>query len=337
MTAVQRQNLDDAAAHAVTLRQNAQTLSGGAHSPLPASPPSGQPATETVDPMAVYLAVADEFYAAEMALESSGMLDALSAHCEDVLDPVSIAALRARQGRARFTLSHSGTTEETLRDALARSIRLGARAAASEAMARYYLANLLMMTGRLDEARATALPLLEDPELIDKEAAASLGRTAHLLARITVTLGRRQQQADVRRREFRTAMKLFRDALREAQLTRNEELERLVNLDISDLGELEAPVAGVIEDDEDMAELLAPAEDPSTEAPSAPVTSALPPRLLCLFGLVAGTEGALDEAEYWFKRVERWLRGADADSDDARTVRQELSQARAALLQDTSK
>jgi tetratricopeptide (TPR) repeat protein len=341
VTAVQSQNLDDAAAYAVTLRQNARTLSGGAHSLLPASPPGGLSATETVDPVAVYLAVADEFYAAEMALESSGMLDALSEHCEDVLDPVSIAAVRARQGRARFTLSHSGTTEETLRDALARSIRLGARGAASEAMARYYLANLLMKTGRLDEARATALPLLEDPELIDKEAAASLGRTAHLLARITVTIGRRQQQADVRRREFRTAMKLFRDALREAQLTRNEELARLVNLDISDLGELEAPIAGIVEDDEAMAELPAPelpapAEDPSTEAPSARAASALPPRLLCLFGLVAGTEGALDEAEYWFKRVEHWLRGADADSDDARTVRQELSQARAALLQDTS-
>jgi tetratricopeptide (TPR) repeat protein len=333
VTAVQRQDLDEAAAHAMTLQQALEaTLPGLA--PLPAPPSSGQAATGIAEPVAVYLAVADNLYAAELWQESSGMLDVLDQYCADVLSPVSIAALRARQGRAQFTQSTAAAAEDTLRDGLARSIRLGPPAASSEAMARYYLASLLTVTGRLDEARHTALPLLDNPELIDKVGVASVGRTAHLLARIAVAVGRRQQP-ELRRREFRTATRLFREALREAQLTGDGELAQLISLDISDLRELDTPVAGAVED---VAELPAADDQPPAAAVPAsaatvlPVLPALPARLLCLLGIAAGAEGELAEAEYWFERAERWLPAGPDAAQEASAIEQDLSQARAALL-----
>jgi len=177
-------------------------------------------------------------------------------------------------------------TEGILRDALTQSIRLGASAAASEALARYYLASLLAVEYRLDEARQMALPLVETDQ-------AHLGRNLYLLARIAIKAAPQQQQAGLARQEFRTAARLLREAREEAQRTGDEHLDILISRDIKDL---EAQAAGITED---------ATEPPVPEGPSLIESQHLPPQLMCLLGIAAGAEGKLDEASYWFDRAWR--------------------------------
>ena len=311
--AAERRDLNEAAALAMELGRVTETISGSGHSSAP--DPSD---TEPAEPAALYLAVADQLYDAEYWRESSMMLDMLRDHCVDALSPVSLAALRARLGRARFTQpADMIETEAILRDALTQSIRLGAPAAASEALARYYLASLLAVGYRLDEARQVALPLVETDH-------AHLGRTLHLLGRIAIKAAP-QQQGELARQEFRTAGRLLREAREEAQRVGDERLDIMISRDIKDL---EEQAAGITEDT---------IEPPAPEGPSPIGSRPLPPRLLCLLGLAAGAEGELDEASYWFDRAEHSFSDferAAASAESVGAIRHELNQARASLLLD---
>ena len=255
--AVERRDLSEAAALAVELGRITEAISGPGRSS--ASEPSD---TEPAEPTALYLAVADQLYDAEYWRESAAMLDMLRDHCADVLSPVSLAALRARLARARFNQPEAAETEALLRDALTQSIRLGAPAATSEALARYYLASLLAVGYRLDEARQVALPLVNMDQ-------AHLGRALHLLGRIAIKAAP-QLQGELSRQEFRTAGRLLREAREEAQRVGDERLGIMIGRDIKDL---EEQAADITED---------AIEPPASEGLSPTVSKPLPSRLLCL-------------------------------------------------------
>ena len=297
LRSVQREELERAGEYARTAGWALEAWSAGT-CPYPAG-------TDTTEPVFAYLAVVDQLYEADRWYESGTMLEALAEHPSMLLSPEASAAVTARQGRALLSHDRGMDVEPILRDALRQSLALGPPAAASEAMARYFLASLLARDERPDEAVAMVQPL------VDRENPDYLGRATFLRGQIAARVAMASDRPEHARQMLSPAREQLTKA---ARIARANEDDRLLGEIQTTLDLLQAWAAPV--------KAPPPALEPAVVDEPSPVE--LPPDLLCLLGVVAGADGDLDEAEYWFARAER----------DDPVVAQQVRWSRAALRTD---